>query len=392
MGQVAPFNSVNQFIIIRYIPVFLLNLTVDKNIIMYYILVEKEDKMRKMCVFCGRHPVDKNKEHVIPQWLIRETGRTKLPIVDQPDKKIGFMAFTMPACTACNERYSKMESDAQSVMQKILGGMSITAPEINTLLDWFDKVRVGLWLANAYLNPQKYDFQPKISIDTRVGKLDRALVVEKIDMPASDKGLLIEGIYSPIFIYSPSVFQMLINNYSFTSASCANLVSNRLGFPVINNVTLVSGGRTRGNLCPGREKVTHPVIKDFAPSDNQIILYQPIFSQFQKSPLCQTKYVQKYSLDHNAGLGGIFYQRGANSPVTYMTPNDKIRLSPRPYPDDDKSLENIHQRMYQMQIYVNNMPIHFDTGDKLTDAKIDLLHRSKSDLMVEFVKNNYKCH
>ena len=345
--------------------------------------------MRKMCIFCGRRPVDKNKEHVIPQWLIRETGRTKSPIIDTPDKKIPFLAFTMPACTACNERYSKMESDAQSVMQKILGGMSITAPEINTLLDWFDKVRVGLWLSNAYLNPQKYDFQPKISIDTRVGKLDRALVVEKIDMPASDKGILIEGIYSPIFIYSPSVFQMLINNYSFTSASCANLVSNRLGFPVINNVTLVSGGRTHGNLCPGREKVTHPVIKDFAPSSNQIILYQPIFSQFQKSPLCQTKYVQKYSLDHNAGLGGIFYQRGANSPVVYMSGDDKIRLNPHPYPDDDAELDKIYKRMYNLQIAVNNMPIRFDTGDTVADAQYAFLRKCKSDLVANYVKDNF---
>lgn len=344
--------------------------------------------MRKMCIFCGHRPVDKNKEHVIPQWLIRATGRTGAPIVDGPNKKIGFMSFTMPACTACNDRYSKLESDAQSVMQKILGGVSITAPEINTLLDWFDKVRVGLWLANAYLNPKMYDFQPKIAIDTRVGKLDRALIVERFD--TKDQGILIEGLYSPIFIYSPSVFQMLINNYSFTSASCANLVSNRLGFPVINNVTLVSGGRTHGNLCPGREKVTHPVIKDFAPSENQVVLYQPIFSQFQKSPLCQTEYVKKYSLDHNAGLGGIFYQRGANSPVVYMSGDDKIRLNPRPYPDNDAELDKIYKRMYNLQITVNNMPMRFDTGNQDVDAKLAFLHRAKSDLVSNFVRNNFK--
>lgn len=343
--------------------------------------------MRKMCIFCGHRPVDKNKEHVIPQWLIRATGRAGAPIVDGPDKKIGFMSFTMPACTACNERYSKLELATKGVMEKIFANTPVNSTEINTLLDWFDKVRVGLWLANAYLNPKMYDFQPKIAIDTRVGKLDRALIVEKID--TKDQGILIEGLYSPIFIYSPSVFQMLINNYSFTSASCANLVSNRLGFPVINNVTLVSGGRTHGNLCPGREKVTHPVIKDFAPSDNQIILYQPIFSQFQKSPLCQTKYVQKYSLDHNAGLGGIFYQRGANSPVVYMSGDDKIRLNPRPYPDDDAELDKIYKRMYNLQIAVNNMPIRFDTGNTVADAQYAFLRKCKSDLVANYVKDKF---
>lgn len=345
--------------------------------------------MRKMCVFCGHRPVDKNKEHVIPQWLIRETGRTKSPIIDSPDKKIGFMAFTMPACTACNERYSKFESAAQLVMQKVLGGVSVNATEINTLLDWFDKVRVGLWLAGAYLNPEKYDFQPKISIDTRVGKLDRALIVEKIDMPATDKGILIEGLDSPIFVYSPSVFQMLINNYSFTSASCENLVSNKLGFPIITDVTLVSGGRTSGKLQSGREKVTHPVIKDFAPSDNQIILYQPIFSQFKNNPVCKTKYVQKYSLDYDAGVGGIFYQRGANSPVVYMSGDDKIRLNPRPYPDDDQELDKIHKRMYNLQISVNNMPMRFCTGDAVVDAQLAFLRKCKSDVVADYVKNKF---
>ena len=343
--------------------------------------------MRKMCIFCGHRPVDKNKEHVIPQWLIRETGRTKSPIIDQPDKKIGFMSFTMPACTDCNERYSKLESDAQSAMQKILGGTSVDATEIDILLDWFDKVRVGLWLSNAYLNPHLYDFQPKLAIDTRVGKLDRALVVEKIDTP--EKGILIEGLYSPIFIYSPSVFQILINNYSFTSISAVNLVSNRLGFPSFADVAVVASGRTKANIIPGREKVKNPVIKELIPSANQIVLYQPIFSQCIKKPEFDTKYVHDYSLDFAMGRGGIFYQRGAKSPVTYMKAGDKIRLNPRPYPDNDKSLQDIYRRMYQMQLYVNNMPLRFDTGDKLADANAAFLRKCKSDLMVNFIQNHF---
>ncbi len=345
--------------------------------------------MRKMCIFCGHRPVDKNKEHVIPQWLIRATGRTGSPIVDGPDKKIGFMSFTMPACTACNERYSKLESDAQSVMQKILGGMSITAPEINTLLDWFDKVRVGLWLSNAYLNPQMYDFQPKISIDTRVGKLDRALIVEKIDMPASDKGILIEGLYSPIFIYSPSVFQMLINNYSFTSASSINLVSPRLGFPMLTNVAVVSSGRTSANIQSTREKILRPVIKEFEPNRNQIVFYQPMFTQYQSFPQFDTKYVREHSLDFASGRGGIFYSRGTHTTINYMSPTDSVRINPPMYPNNDQELNSIYRRMYEMQVSVNNMSIKFDTGDKNVDAELAILRREKSDFVSNFVKDNF---
>jgi hypothetical protein len=29
----------------------------------------------KICIFCGNPPQGKNKEHVIPQWLIRLTGK-----------------------------------------------------------------------------------------------------------------------------------------------------------------------------------------------------------------------------------------------------------------------------------------------------------------------------
>jgi len=28
----------------------------------------------KYCVFCGKPPSDKNKEHVLPHWLIKMTG------------------------------------------------------------------------------------------------------------------------------------------------------------------------------------------------------------------------------------------------------------------------------------------------------------------------------
>jgi hypothetical protein len=34
-------------------------------------------RMDKFCVFCGESPENKNKEHVIPQWLIRMTGYSK---------------------------------------------------------------------------------------------------------------------------------------------------------------------------------------------------------------------------------------------------------------------------------------------------------------------------
>ncbi|WP_455289434.1 hypothetical protein [Vibrio parahaemolyticus] len=34
-------------------------------------------KKKKYCVFCGEEPQNKNKEHVLPQWLLKMTGAPK---------------------------------------------------------------------------------------------------------------------------------------------------------------------------------------------------------------------------------------------------------------------------------------------------------------------------
>jgi len=31
----------------------------------------------RICVFCGNKPVNKNDEHVLPEWLIKYTGRAE---------------------------------------------------------------------------------------------------------------------------------------------------------------------------------------------------------------------------------------------------------------------------------------------------------------------------
>ena len=92
--------------------------------------------MAKKCVFCGQPPKDKNKEHVIPQWLIRMTGREQKPAAESRDNKIPFMRFTLPACSACNTRYSGWEACVKGVIEKVLSDTPITAPEIDLLLDW----------------------------------------------------------------------------------------------------------------------------------------------------------------------------------------------------------------------------------------------------------------
>lgn len=61
------------------------------------------------------------------------------------------MSFTFPACTACNDKYAKLESAVKPILLDLMAGNSVTPEQINMLLDWFDKVRLGIWLGQLYL-------------------------------------------------------------------------------------------------------------------------------------------------------------------------------------------------------------------------------------------------
>lgn len=72
----------------------------------------------QFCVFCGERPVSKNREHVIPQWLIAMTGDPNREVTIGLDlnstplkrRRFAFKSFTFPACEQCNERFSGLET------------------------------------------------------------------------------------------------------------------------------------------------------------------------------------------------------------------------------------------------------------------------------------------
>ncbi len=325
--------------------------------------------MAKKCVFCGQTPKNKNREHVIPQWLIRLTGREKEYCAEcpgAPEKNIPFMRFTVPACTDCNSRYSDWEAQVKSVIEKILADAPITAAEMDLLLDWFDKVRVGLWYAFYYLNPSLYDFEPNICVDNRIAAHDRMLIVERLD--TSGRGILIDGVGTPVFVHSPSAFQMVINNYSFSNISTTNLVSRKLGFPTIGNLTFEQDGVLSGNLIAGTNKAVTPIVRSINPLPNQTVIYQPMFTQAKTAPEYDNDYVRAHSVNFAAGHGGIFYQQNCG-PLKYMEPHNKIHLyKTKALPWEQ--LNDIARRTYNVQTIINqNNQQHINFADKsISDA------------------------
>src|SRR6516165_4164528 len=100
----------------------------------------------KFCVFCGGRPKGKNKEHVLPRWLLELTGDPTRPanlgldlsqgVENNPKlRQYAFSQFQFPACKVCNNLFSDLESDAKAIVLKLLGSEDLAAHEISRLLD-----------------------------------------------------------------------------------------------------------------------------------------------------------------------------------------------------------------------------------------------------------------
>lgn len=287
--------------------------------------------MSKICVFCGQKPEDKNMEHVIPQWLIKMTGDKKrmchLKTIAEHD--IPFIHFKFPACEACNSEFSDLEGQVKDVITKILANQPVNALEISLLLDWFDKVRIGLWLGALYLRKEMDLIEPHMHIKTRMGLKDRMLIIERRDV--KDQGLAFVGPAQQTFLLNPCAFQLLINDYVFTNASEYGLVSRRLGFPYCNKAKFYDTDKVvLDDYQKSTGRVVNPVLKGFESSADRTYIYQSCSpAQAQMYPdLYKDKFVVEHSLDASAGLGGIFYQK--NSPnAMYLPAGASVNLTPK---------------------------------------------------------------
>jgi hypothetical protein len=119
-----------------------------------------DSEMDRVCVFCGNQPEIRTLEHVVPRWLIELTGDPKriarfgyrhLENGNIVQRYYSFDAFKFPACKSCNETYGILEENVKKIIIRILAEEALSELEFNTLLDWFDKVRIGLWLGYRYL-------------------------------------------------------------------------------------------------------------------------------------------------------------------------------------------------------------------------------------------------
>jgi len=273
--------------------------------------------MNKFCIFCGREPEAKNKEHVIPLWLIRATGnpnrtaRFGVDLTQTPPRlrEFAFNALTFPACQKCNEIFGCLEVAAKPILERVLAKAAISAQQFSVLLDWFDKIRVGLWLGYLYLDKNPNGITPSFHIQTRVRQTDRtAIVIHIVDR---QQGINFLGPESPCFQSSPTCFALLINEWCFVNISGMAINSRRLGFPYAQPVHFRDDGKIMVSIEPGTQRIMRPVQRDVLFS-KATILQQPIFPRSLLSPKVQARFREDWvrcrSIDPENGVGSVFIE------------------------------------------------------------------------------------
>lgn len=270
----------------------------------------------KICIFCGNPPQGKNKEHVIPQWLIRLTGKPSRKVYlgrdwSSPEltkREYSLTSFTFPACKSCNSEFSDLEGSAKTIIERLLKAEPVSAADFDVLLDWFDKVRVGLWIGFMALNKNYRGTNPQFHIKKRIAARDRMLIVYQ-DHGELD-GILIAGIETPIFHVMPSCFGLSINHLHFFNASTEGLLSKFLGFPYLTNRKLSRDREGFSADVVNGSKVVLPNLLPYSmPADGTAIFQGIIPSELRGSSEFNDPFVVDNCLNHEQGRGKMFVQQ-----------------------------------------------------------------------------------
>lgn len=173
-------------------------------------------------------------------WLLRATGDPNRPIKIETDPITGkdimrpASTFHFPACRPCNESYGrKLEAQAKIAIEALFAGRSLQISQCYRLLDWLDKIRIGLWL--AYNTLHKESFQPKFRIDQRLGKKDRIAIIS-VDPDDRTKGFGLGGTDNNVFRTSQAGMYLRINNVRILSLSYENFISRFAGMPYAKEI------------------------------------------------------------------------------------------------------------------------------------------------------------
>ncbi len=319
--------------------------------------------MKKVCIFCGNPPQDKNKEHIIPKWLMKltETENRQMSLGSdwkrQKEIVFNFSSFTFPSCTKCNSNFAEIEGLVKPTFEKILADDYVETEELLRLLDWFDKVRVSLWLGIQYHNKGTFNLEPKYFINNRLGLKDRMLAIT--NTYDGYTGIKWTGTNTLCFIISPTCFTLKINHVLFTNCSSDLVVSEKLGFPFSRferpnpNTNL-----TDIKLVQGKNKFERKLFKSKLYQPN-IIISQPIFKVTKElSPsYYDNEFVINNSYDFENGIGKIFithdnftYPLEKDEEISFAHENKTIKKFKLNKPTLEFQIELLKSKKYNLEL------------------------------------------
>jgi hypothetical protein len=271
----------------------------------------------RICVFCGHLPKAKTKEHVIPRWLIEMTGDPKRLasfgmdwLGSGNERRFAFDQLTAPACEECNRVFGRLEELVKPVLQRVMRERSISSAEASLMLDWFDKVRVGMWLTWWMLDKNAAGIDPHFHVVSRVGSKDRMLAIAHAG-PVGTERLNFFGPGLLAFQFVPCCLVLRIKEYVFLNISADQLFSSRLGFPCIERGSI----RPHGNglfsavYMPGAERIRVPLLRRLKLPQPGTAFFQPMIPEDyrgQRDSIWGTDYVRANCEDWENGIGRVF--------------------------------------------------------------------------------------
>jgi hypothetical protein len=349
------------------------------------------------CVFCGNtnFKSGRSKEHILPMWLLRATGdpHRNIRIEFDPDSGADIIrpasTFHFPACSTCNESYGKkLEVQAQRAMTALFRGRSLRVSECYRLLDWLDKVRIGLWLGYHMLH--KEIFEPKFRIDAPLGKKDRIAIIS-VDPKDTFRGLSIGGCDNNVFRTSQAGIYLRINNVRMLSLSSDFLVSSLAGAPYMEEMFLMAGNS--GNLAGYLKAGSCELSQDWEPFSRlgATIIAQPIFfpgfarpdqaleMYFNTYMLARLKNVLRiFKLEHLARFYPMQLISNADSSFRYYTNrNERIRFGKAEPNDDAYFMRSLYSILAQRVLPLNPKGVITANGKKNQPPVLLLLWTEK---------------
>lgn len=238
-----------------------------------------------------------------------------------------FSSFTFPSCTKCNTEFSEMEASVKPIVEKILIDDYVQTDEILLLLDWFDKVRISLWLAVKYHNSKTILMEPKYYIKDRIRLKDRFIAIT--NCYDRHKGLSWTGVNTYFFMSSPTCFTLRINNVLFTNCSMDFIVSEKLGFPFpeFEKQNEVDEKLTDILIAEGKKEIQNITFKSKLYSP-YIMISQPIYKAVKDkfASLYENDFVKANSMNFEQGEGKLFvthdritYQMKADEEISFQS-------------------------------------------------------------------------